>query len=408
VIFDETSGKRSEERLDKRLYLVTVKNEFMGYQRQSGRPGIRNYLLILNVTGLTEPTARRISANLPGSIMASTPYGMGMIGDDAQKTEATLSGLALNPNVGAVLILSADRSRCDLIMSHLQGCKKPIKTIVFDQVGHDSLRMSDEGMRQGAVLMRDISRQQRTPQPLSALFLGFECGLSDPTSGIAANPLLGAIADSLVKTGGAMVMGESLEWLGLEEVLAARAVNPQVAQNIRDAVLHREACAKKSGINLLGINPNRANIRAGLSTIEEKAGGSVAKSGSSPISAVLEYGQRTDQPGVFLMDAPSYTPESLTGFVAAGAQLMLFTTGVGNSYVSAMAPTIKISGNDLTAKHLPQQIDFDCSAIMFGRDPNDEIQRLLNTIIEVASGAQTFGEILGEGSEVISRFGPSL
>jgi len=381
---------------------------FQGYARATGSAGIRNRLLILNTTGLSELTARRIHAALPGSLFASTPFGGGMLGEDAQVHVDSILGLANHPNAGAVLILSADRPRCDIISNALAKSGKPFHAIAYDDVGHDTLRMTDQGIRAGAVLSRDMSRHRPTSQPLSDLVIGLECGLSDPTSGLGANPLMGRFSDQMVAAGGTVIVGETLEWLGVEDRLAARARTPKIAEDIRQAVLRRECIAQDAGINLTGNNPNHANIESGLTTIEEKASGSSAKTGTQQISGVLKYAERPSGRGLYLMDAPSYSPESLTGFVAAGAQMMIFSTGLGNSYVSALAPTIKVSANKFTSQALPQQIDFDCSRLLSGGPWDEATARLAEHVADVASGSLTFGEILAEGSETISRFGASL
>ncbi len=382
---------------------------FLGYSREAGRPGVRNHLLILNATGLTEPTARRLHAMLPGAVLASTAYGMGLIGFDAQRQLETLVGLAANPNVGAVLILSADRLRSESLLTALQSSGKEVEAVSYQDVAHDALRMTHEAFCRGVALMRRLSCQRRSPQPLSELLVGMECGLSDPTSGIAANPLMGCITDRLVGQGATVIVGETLEWLGTEVELARRGVDEQTREAITAAVLRREAMARDAGISLTDINPNRANIEAGLSTIEEKASGSVAKSGTSPVNGVLAYSEAPTGKGLYLMDAPSYTPESLSGFVAAGAQMLLFSTGIGNSYVSAIAPTLKLSANEDTVRNLPQQIDLDCSSLITGTSSMEDcIDTSLQSLLEVASGTLTWGEAVGEGSESISRFGESL
>ncbi|MEO1104115.1 MAG: hypothetical protein AAFW98_10370, partial [Pseudomonadota bacterium] len=253
-----------------------------------------------------------------------------------------------------------------------------------------------------------ISTQRREAFPLGALRLALECGLSDPTSGLAANPLLGRVTDRLVAAGGAAVFGETTEWLGSEDGLAARATR-EIAADIYGAVERRERLAAGCGIDLLFNNPGRANIEAGLTTIEDKAIGSVAKSGTAKITQFLAYGDRHESPGLAAMDGPSYTPESLTGLVAAGAQIALFTSGVGNSYVSRIAPTIKVTGNAETAERLPEQFDFVCADLMQRPDLMEAAaDALTERILEVASGALTYGEILGEGEEVVARFGETL
>ncbi|MBU6497104.1 MAG: UxaA family hydrolase, partial [Rhodospirillales bacterium] len=254
-----------------------------------------------------------------------------------------------------------------------------------------------------------ISHERRQPAPVSALRLGLECGRSDPSSGLVANPLLGLVGDWLADAGGSAIIGETMEWLGAEDLLAARARSPAVAEALRSAVLRRERMAIGAGIDLTGSNPGPTNIAAGLSSIEEKSLGNIAKSGTRPIEGVLGYGDAPSGSGMWTMDAAAYAPESVTGFVLAGAQMILFTTGVGNPYGSALAPTIKLSANPQTCGggHLP--LDFDASASFRGvRDLPQTAKDLRECVRAIASGSLTWSEVLKEGDEVLSRFGPAL
>jgi altronate dehydratase large subunit len=261
----------------------------------------------------------------------------------------------------------------------------------------------------GAGILRDISRQRRVPVPLSALFLGVKCGRSDPSSGIASNPLIGHVADALVDAGGRVVFGETMEWLGAEHLLARRAISSEVGASLVGAVRRREELAVLNGVDLVGDNPNPTNVAAGISTIEEKSLGSVAKSGSRIIDGIVPMGARIDRPGLFAMDGPAYSPESLSGLVASGAQIVLFSTGVGNSYVSRLAPTVKLSANPAAAAVLRQQLDYDASGVLLGTlEPPQAARALMEALLEVASGSLTWGEVLDEGDEVVSRIGEAL
>jgi altronate dehydratase large subunit len=236
-----------------------------------------------------------------------------------------------------------------------------------------------------------------------------ECGRSDPSSGLVANPLVGTLVDAIIAAGGRAVFGETIEWLGAEHLLAQRAANADVARAIHNAVLRRERVSVEAGLDLLGNNPGPTNIAAGLSTIEEKSLGAIAKGGGSTIHGVLAVADAVPGPGLYLMDAPAYAPESVGGLVASGAQIILFTTGVGNSFVSGIAPTIKISANPLATSRLVQQLDFDASDV-FERKATlaDAARRLQDTVLEIASGTLTWGEILDEGEDVVSRLGEAL
>ena len=382
---------------------------FLGYARASGTAGVRNHLLVLSVAGLTGPAARRVAQALPGAKLVMKPYGGGLIGADHALHMRALTGFACNPNVGAVLLIGSDPPKLRTLAAAIEANRTPLVSICLDDCDHDSLSLSDRAIRAGAALHRELSRQRRVSLPLSRLFIGLECGRSDPSSGIVANPLIGALTDAVIAGGASAVFGETLEWLGAEHLLMRRAASPAVADALREAVQRRERMASSQGVDLLGNNPGPTNIAAGLSTIEEKSLGSIAKSGSAPIAGVLAYGESPGAAGLYAMDAPAYSPESLSGFVAAGAQLLVFSTGVGNSYVSQLAPTIKLSANPVATLRLREQLDFDASAVFRGAcTPDDAAHELMALLVDIASGSLTWGEVLGEGDEVVSRLGEAL
>ncbi|WP_345900078.1 UxaA family hydrolase [Martelella sp. UBA3392] len=386
-----------------------MSQEFQGFRRADGSVGVRNDLLILSTTGLTGPAARRIGKALPAAKVVTTPFGSGVVGDDGALRNRMLLGFARHPNVGAVLLLSGKQPEAEEYRDQIVATGRPVELLLLDENRQDSLRLTDLGIRVGARLMRQLSRQLRTPASISELLLAGECGRSDPSSGLAANPLVGRIADHVVAEGGRFVAGETMEWFGAEHVLNRRAASPEIAEAIQSAVARRMDHAKSAGIDLIGNNPSPTNIAGGLTTLEEKSLGAIHKTGTSPILGLLAHGQAPAGPGCWLMDQPFYAPESLSGFTAAGAHIVLFTTGPGNSYCSLLAPTIKISANVDTCVNLPEQIDFDASGLLLGTLSMDEAtERLTKHILETASGASTFGEILEEGEEVVTRIGASL
>lgn len=382
---------------------------FSGYHRPDGRVGIRNRLLVLSVGGLTGPTSRRIAAGLRDAACIVLPYEAGLIGFDKITHDRAALGLASHPNVGAALLIGDNRQVLVDLSDLLTKRGQPHAILSLEDCGNDAIALQASATRLGAGLIRQMSLQRRAPAPLSALVAGLECGRSDPSSGLVANPLLGVISDRLIAAGGTTILGETTEWLGGEERLCDRAASPAVANAIRDAVHRREQAAITAGVDLQGRNPTPVNIQSGLTTIEEKSLGSIAKSGSSRIEGVLDYAEAPSHTGLWVMDAPAFAPESLTGFVAAGAQVMLFTTGVGNSYVSALAPTIKISANPESCERVKTQFDFCADAGIAGTCSLAALaDDLLERILGVMQGDLTWGEILGEGDEVVSRFGPSL
>ncbi|MBM3533270.1 MAG: hypothetical protein FJX60_09585 [Alphaproteobacteria bacterium] len=384
--------------------------DFQGYRRADGSVGVRNHMLVLSVGGLTIPTARRIAASIKGAAIVGFPYNAGsLLGDDRATWRRAMFALALHPNVGAVLLIGDNPPLTAEVAAHVKRAGRPHAALTLDDCGHDAVTLTERGMRASARLAMQISSDRRAPAPLSALTLGLECGRSDPSSGLVSNPLLGRMADRMVDAGGRAIIGETVEWLGAEHLLEKRAATPEIATAIHEAVRRREETAIRNGLDLTGNNPGPTNIAAGLSSIEEKALGNIAKSGSRPIQGVLAYGEAAPRPGCWVMDAPAYASESLTGFAAAHAQLMLFTTGVGNSFVSALSPTLKVSANPETCARVGEQLDLDASRVFLGTEaPEAAADRLWRRLIEVADGAATWGEVLGEGDEVVARFGPAM
>jgi len=380
--------------------------EFAGYLRPDGSAGVRNTVLVLSILGLTGASARRIARQVPGTTLISMPYGRGQFGEDRAMTRRMLAGFACNPNAAAVLLVGADRLRLDAVAEQVAATGKPVETVALDDCHEDNLALSEQGVRAAARLVRDASRLRRQPLPASLLRLGIECGHTDATSGIAANPLVGRVADRLVDAGGAVVFGETMEWLGAEHALAGRAATPEIGAQIVAAVLTREGWAAASGEDLTGNNPGQENIRGGLSSIEEKSLGAVAKGGSRPVQGVVPHAAPLPGPGLWVMEGPAFSPPSVSGFVAAGAQLVLFTTGAGNSYADALAPTIKVTANPNTARRLGLQIDFDASALLEGtREPEEAADALFAQLLDHASGTRSWGEVLDEGEYAFARLG---
>ena len=382
---------------------------FNGYKRKDGSVGIRNKLLIISITGLTGPTSRKISSFLQGSLFVDNPYGGGVIGDDNLRQETAIIGFCKNPNIAAVLIISADPPKGNFIKSKLKKIEKPVSLLTLDECNHDGIKLFEKGLRAGAKLIKEISNYRREKVSLKKMIIGLECGRSDPSSGIISNPIMGLVSDKLVYLGGSVILGETIEWLGAEHLLIKRAVSNKIKNKIMNSLNSQMNYAKSRNINLLGNNPGFQNIEAGLSTIEEKSLGNVAKSGTSKIQDVIDWGEQPREKGLNLMHAPSYAPESLSGFSSAGCQLILFSTGVGNSFNNHIAPTIKFSANPTACEKLSEQLDFKCSdVIQEKKSLQKSSKELWELIIDICSGSLTWGEVLTESSEVFSRIDKSL
>ena len=205
------------------------------------------------------------------------------------------------------------------------------------------------------------------------------------------------------------MFSETVEWTGAEHLLARRAIDGDVADRIVKAVAARERMVRDSGGDVRAQNPGPQNKAGGITTIEEKALGAIAKGGRQRIQGLLQPAQQPPGAGLYLMDTPFFSPESITAMVAGGAQLVLFTTGAGNSYCSLVAPTLKMSANHNTCVRLAEQIDIPGAAAVSGATTIDAVaDDAIARMLDVASGTLTYGEIVGEGSEVVSRLGPSM
>lgn len=382
---------------------------FQGYRRADGRVGTRNHVLVLSPTGLTSAAAQRISQLVRGTICIATGYGRGQVGADAALQVATLGGLASHPNIAGVVVVSAAADITSIYVQAATAAGKPVVGISLPDVHEDALALVDRGVRAATRLVREASQLRRETCAARELVVAVECGHSDATSGLVCNPLAGRMMELVVEAGGTAMFSETVEWTGAEHLLAQRAASPEVARQILAAVGERERKVRESGGDLRAQNPGPQNKAGGLTTIEEKALGAVAKGGRQTVQGVLQPAQRPPRRGLYLMDTPFFSPESITAMVAAGAQLVCFTTGAGNSYCSLVAPTLKVSAHPETCARLTEQIDLPASGVLAGALSLETMtQEGFGKLLTVASGSLTFGEIVGEGAEVVSRLGPSM
>ena len=384
--------------------------EFLGYARASGPAGVRNHLVILSVCGLNAPQARKLGAALPHAVLISTDYGRGQVGEDKAFHARMLTAFGTHPNTGAVIVLAADAAMRAQYQDAIEATNRPCAGFSLQEEDEDAEAMLAAATQAGRALGAALDRQPRVPCPVTDLFLAMECGHSDASSGIMANPLVGDVADAIGKAGGRAVFSETLEWTGAEDSLYRRCADPRIADTLRALVAERHRIARTAGHDVALGNPGPQNHAGGLTTLEEKSLGAVSKGGIGPIVGALEQGRPPEAgPGLYLMDTPTLSPESLSSMVAAGAQIAFFTTGHGNPYGSAIAPTIKVTANPDTARRVPRQIDFDASAAFAGTVTRaDLVAPLLELVIRVAEGAPTCAETLDECAEAISRLGPSI
>lgn len=386
-----------------------MEKTFMGYARPDGAVGIRNHVGILAAMDNVNGVVQVISDAVRGVLGIPIWYGRGQFGQDEQLTFKTLVGLGSNPNLHSVLIVSLEPVSANKLANAIrERTGKQVVAISVQECG-DSIRTIAEGMRIAAELVGAASEQRSEPFSVGKLIIGVECGGSDTTSGLAANPTLGKVADAVVDAGGAVVLTETSELLGAEHILMKRAVSPQVAEEIKRIVDNVEQEANRRGVSILGANPVPDNIAGGLTTIEEKSLGAIIKGGSRTIQGVLPYAEPVTGQGLFIMDTPAPACESMTGIAAGGAQLILFATGKGNIIGSLLAPTIKVTGNPDTLRQMEVNIDVEVTEVFAGTKTADAAgKELFACMLKVCSGKMTKAEILRQEGIALNRIQPTV
>jgi len=385
-----------------------VSSRFQGYRRADGRVGVRNLVAVLSAMDNTNPSAQRIGQMVAGTIVLSTPFGRTQIGRDFEMTIKTLSEIGAHPNIASVLVLSLSLDSGADIAARIRASGKRVETLGLHECG-SALALSVEGARMAAEMVVAASDMEREPCAFSDLVVAVECGGSDTTSGLASNPTVGLFADHFIDAGGTIILSEPAEFIGAEHILAGRAENPADADRIRAMVRWFEDEAAKEGVDMRGTNPTPDNMAGGLTTLEEKSLGAIAKGGSRPVVEVIDYADRPSRRGLVIMNTPSAACESMTGLVGGGAQIVIFSTGRGNAIGAPVAPTIKISGNPNTLAAMRENIDVDVSGIIDGGSSLEaSADQLWDAAWRVASGRLTRCEVLGEEQLSVSRFGPSV
>lgn len=381
---------------------------FLGFERENGTVGIRNWVGVLSAMDNVNPVNKAVCENVLGTLSITTLFVRGQFGRDEEITVRSLVGLGSNPNIAACLVVGLETTTTMRLVDAIKKTGKRVEYVIVQEVG-GTIEAMAHAIRKAEHLVIAVSKERRKPFPLSKLTIGVECGGSDTTSGCASNPAIGVVADRIADGGGQVIISETSEFLGAEHLFAERAVNPQVRADILAAVAGVEQGAFSRGVDIRGANPVPDNIRGGLTTIEEKALGAMVKSGTRPVQGVLGYSETPMKPGVFMMDTPAPAVESITALAAGGCQAILFSTGVGNSIGAAVSPTIKITGNHNTATRFADNIDHDVSAILTeGASIETVGEGLLDVLLDVASGTLTTSEVLGQTETGISRFEPTI
>ena len=383
---------------------------FKGYRRPDGKVGIRNHVLILPTSVCAAQVAAEIARGVQGCVAACHAHGCCQVGADARLTFRTLRNTAANPNVGAIVVVGLGCEGLEplAMIQAIEGLGKPSAGVIIQEDG-GTVRAIAHGQAVARALAAQLATQPREEADVSTLILGLECGGSDTTSGLAANPALGVASDLLLSLGGTCLLSETTESIGAEHVLARRAVNDAVRRRLIEIVRACEERALRMGEDLRGSQPTPGNIAGGISSLEEKSLGCIHKAGSAPVQGVLEYGEAPPGAGLYVMDTPGQDVESMSGLAAGGVQVMVFTTGRGTPTGNPILPVIKVTANRRTAERMADNIDLDLSGVIEGSLAIERAgERIFDEILDVANGKLTKAERLGHTEFSIYRMGPTF
>lgn len=370
---------------------------FNGYLRQDGRAATRNEIWIIPTVGCVNNTAKRlekigqdiIGDGCDGVFAYTHPFGCSQLGDDQENTRKILAALANHPNAGGVLIVSlgCENTNAEIFKKYLgEYNKKRIKFLVTQDCENE--------LEKGEKLLKElysfVKSFKREPIPISKLVVGYKCGGSDAFSGITANALCGRLTDKLTSFGTSAILTEVPEMFGAEKLLMKRCENEKVFNKCVNMInsfkqyffSHNQECYE---------NPSPGNHDGGITTLEEKSLGCIQKGGKAVITDVLEYGEHCKKQGLNLLTGPGNDIVSTTNLTAAGANIILFTTGRGTP-LGASVPTIKVASNSRLAKRKSNWIDFNAGELIESNDFENMTEEIFKLLIDIASGRQTKNE----------------
>ncbi|HTS28326.1 MAG TPA: altronate dehydratase family protein [Bryobacteraceae bacterium] len=393
---------------------------FLGYQREDGRVGTRNYIAVVAASNCAAHTAETIARSyedepLPPGVdgVVAFPHGEGCahsMGPDLDQLRRTLGGVLVHPNVSAAIILGLGCETNQI--EHYLGSSAPASERLAGltlQSSGGTRGTVEASRRQIARFIEQAAAERRVEVPASKIVLGLNCGGSDSFSGITANPALGYCSDLLAEVGATAVLAETTEIFGAEHLLVKRARNRQVAEKLLACIREYKRYIGRFDGSSFDDNPSPGNKAGGLTNIIEKSLGAVAKGGTSALMEVYEYAERVTSPGFVFMNTPGYDPVSLTGLAAGGCNLIAFTTGRGSAIGFPTIPVIKIATNSNTYRRMTDNMDVNAGAISDGESTVQQVGRqIFDMVLEAASGRRTCAERLGHKEFVPWRIGPVM
>jgi len=373
-----------------------------GYRRPDGRVGVRNQVAILPVDDISNTAAEMVAAMIPGTLALPHAYGRLQFGEDLELLFRTLIGNGANPNVASVVVIGIEPRWTQRVAEGIARTGKPVEALSIER--HGDLETASAAARVAQRFLQDASELAREPVDLSELWISIKCGESDTTTGLASCPTVARVVDSVVEAGGTVFFGETTELTGGEHLIADRCIDEATRKKFLTIYEDYVRMIEEGEADLLGSQPTEGNIRGGLTTIEEKALGNIAKTGTVPVVDALEPAEAPTIPGLNFMDTSSAAAECVTLMAAAGAVIHLFPTGQGNVIGNPVVPVIKVSGNPLTVSTMSEHIDLDVSGLLSGDiDLADAGERLLEVVLRTANGRLTAAESLGHREFVMTK-----
>lgn len=392
----------------------TLSDSFSGFVRPDGQVGIRNEIWIIPTVGCVNSAARSLAIKctavrphtVDGIYAFEHPYGCSQLGSDHENTKKLLCSLSKNPNAAGVLFLGLG---CE--NNHIEGMKECLGSYDTNRFRFLECQSCEDEMEAGTALVNELCEYAggftREQVPLSKLVVGLKCGGSDGFSGISANVITGIISDAITTHGGSAILTEVPEMFGAEHLLMERCINEDIFHKTVNMINDFKLYYSQNNLPVYE-NPSPGNKEGGITTLEEKSLGCVQKGGMSPVVDVVSYGDRLKAPGLNLLNGPGNDLVSTTAMAAAGAQIILFTTGRGTPFGSPV-PTIKISSNHTIATAKPKWIDFDASPVLSGADAQTIAEELYKLIKDIASGVvKTRNETYGARDIAIFKNGVTL
>jgi len=373
-----------------------------GYRRPDGRAGIRNHVVILPVDDLSNAVCENVARAVPGTLALPHHYGRLQYGEDLDLTFRTLIGNGANPNVAAVVVVCIEPNWAQKVADGIAKTGKPVEAYSIERFG--DLKTLAAASRTAQQFLQDAGEIQRQPIERGELTISIKCGESDTTTGLGSCPTVSQVVDSHVNDGGTVIFGETTELTGGEHLIAERCASQEVKkafQRMYDGYIEE---VERSKADLFGSQPTQGNIRGGLSTIDEKALGNIAKTGTVPVVDALEPAVTPTRRGLNFMDSSSAAAEYITLMGAAGAVLHLFPTGQGNIVGNPVVPVIKLTANPLTARTMSEHIDLDVSGLLWRQFTLRQAgKRLLELVDRTINGRLTCAETLGHREFVITK-----